>query len=332
MNQSMMEKEALSSPEVISNQINNNNILIREIGKKISLFEPKMIMLIGRGSSDNAGLFAKYLFEIETGIPTFSSALSIVSAYKRDIKLEHALVILISQSGKSPDLVEQIKMAKSSGAYCIAIVNELDGQVCDYADDVIPMHAGKEVSVAATKSFTATLSVLMHLVASWQADEKLTIALRDLPAMLANVANAEQKILAQDLKGVQKLIVLSRGLGFPIAKEIALKLKEVCGIQAEAYSSAEFLHGPIAIVNQNTVVLDCMVLDETAIFHKEHLQKVVSMGGKIFRLYEDGKQPYSRLIPLLILQNFYLDIARASVAMGLNPDVPVGLSKVTKTL
>lgn len=332
MTSTIMENEARQSPIVIQKQLELNGTIVKEIARKLVFLNPKMVMIIGRGSSDHAGVFAKYLIEIELNIPTCSAAPSVSSIYKKQLKLDSALVIVISQSGRSPDIIEQAKMAKSGGAYCIAIVNDETSPLKDIVDQVLPIRAGKEVSVAATKSYLATLSALVHLIAVWSKNRALYASLKELPTVLQKVTANEIQLLPSDFEHIDNMVVLSRGISFGIAKEIALKLKEVCSIHAEAFSSAEFLHGPITLVEKGLHILNCDVKDECEESHREQINGIIERNGQIVLLDQAGLKTHPRLAPLLILLRFYIDIANVSVALGLNPDAPKGLKKVTQTL
>lgn len=332
MSNTIMESEAKQSPDVIEHQISCNDVLVRNIAAQLVSLAPKMVMIIGRGSSDHAGVFAKYLIEIELNIPTFSAAPSISGLYKKQLKLESAVVIVISQSGRSPDIIEQAKMAKLGGAYCVAIVNDETSPLKDIVDQVLPIRAGTEVSVAATKSYLATLSALMHLISVWSKNTELYSSLKQLPIAMRNVIANERQLRYSDFQDVKNIIVLSRGITIGIAKEIALKLKEVCCIHAEAFSSAEFLHGPITLLEKGIHVLNCAVEDECKESHAQQIDEIIKRKGHIILLDQAGFRIHPRLAPFLILQRFYIDIAKVSVLLNLNPDKPLGLKKVTQTL
>ncbi|GAB2694413.1 SIS domain-containing protein [Aliiglaciecola sp. 3_MG-2023] len=332
MTQTIMEKEARQTPSVIRQQIQQNHKTITAIAEKLHAFDPKMVMIIGRGSSDHAGVFAKYLIEIEAQIPTFAAAPSVSSVYNKQLALDKALVIVISQSGRSPDILAQAKMAKKGGAYCIALVNDESSPLQDIVDDVLPLKAGKEESVAATKSYLSTLSALLHLVATWTNNQGLLDSLNELPSLLEAIIDSPSQLIPTDVDNVNNLVVLGRGLGFAVSKEIALKLKEVCSIHAEAFSSAEFLHGPITLVEQGLAILDCLVLDESEGAHREQINEVKRRGAQVLHLHQNSLAAHPRIAPLLVLQRFYIDVAQLSTHRGLNPDVPLGLNKVTKTL
>jgi glucosamine--fructose-6-phosphate aminotransferase (isomerizing) len=332
MNNSIMAKEAAESPNVIERQIQSNLTIFQNVGEKIRQFDPQLVYIVGRGSSDHAGVFAKYLIEIELGIPVSSSAPSVTSIFKRHLKLDNALVIVISQSGRSPDILEQTKYAKESGALCLALVNDEASPLAELVNYVIPLKAGEEKAVAATKSFIATLSAVTQLVAHWKQDHTLINAINSLPSKMRESIQEESQLTTPYVGKLAHCVVLGRSLGYAISREIALKLKEVCGIHAEAFSSAEFLHGPVTLVEKNLAIIDVTVKDESFESHQAQIEEVAQRGAELCHLSETTSDLHPRLAPLTLLQRFYLDIENIAQQLGFDPDNPVGLRKVTKTL
>jgi glucosamine--fructose-6-phosphate aminotransferase (isomerizing) len=196
---------------------------------------------------------------------------------------------------------------------------------------VLPIRAGKEVSVAATKSYLATLSAMVHLISVWSKNNELYSSLKRLPAVMKEVIAKDIQLLPADFEQIKNMVVLSRGISLGIANEMALKLKEVCSIHAEAFSSAEFLHGPITLVDKGIHILNCVVKDECEASHSQQIHEIIKRNGRVIFIGQAGLEIHPRLAPLLILQRFYIDIANISVALGLNPDKPTGLKKVTQT-
>ena len=242
-------------------------------------------------------------------------------------------MLIISQSGQSPDILEQAKQRKLAGAYCVALLNQEQAPLADIVDEVIPLSVGKENSVAATKSFLATLSALLQLVAYWSGGSTLIKALETLPEKLTEAVNAPSQLTTENLSDSKSLVVLARGLGYAISKEIALKLKEVLAIHAEAFSSAEFLHGPVALVGTDLKIIQLEVQDESYQRHLQQIEGLKQRGAEIIDLHHRFSQSiHARLAPLMILQRFYLDLEAIAVTKGINPDKPVGLKKVTETL
>lgn len=331
-NPTLMFKEASEAGKRIENQLINNDQKIEKIAEQIRKYDPHSVMIVGRGSSDHAGVFAKYLIEIELGIPTFAAAPSVATIYNKTLCLKGVLVIIISQSGRSPDIIEQAEQAKQSGAFVLALLNDETAPLVDKVDSVVPLLVGEERSVAATKSYLATLSAILQIVAYWKNDLRLISALNTIPEALTKAVNASPQLTASALEGINNLVVLGRGLGYAISKEIALKLKEVCSIHAEAFSSAEFLHGPVTLVESKMTILDVLVEDESADVHKTQIKDVKERGAQLIHLHQITEDLHPRIAALAVLQRFYLDIEAVAVAKGFDPDNPVGLKKVTQTL
>lgn len=332
MKSTIMAQESRQAPSIIEQQLRDNNSLCISLVEQIKNFNPALVYIVGRGSSDHAGVFAKYLIEVELGIPVSSSAPSVFSVFKRTLKLNNALVLIISQSGGSPDIIEQAKAAKASGAMTVALVNTPNSPLSDIVDAEIPIGAGEEKAIAATKSYMATLSALLQLVAYWKGDEMLLKGLLNLPVQLTNTINGSTHLDPSFVSSLRHCVVLGRGFGYAIGREIALKLKEVCGVHAEAFSSAEFLHGPVTLVEKELAVIDINIKDESHAAHNTIIDDIINRGSKTKNITVDGDGVHPRCLPLIVLQRFYLDVEQAALSMGLDPDSPAGLKKVTKTL
>lgn len=328
----IMEREARQAPLCISQQLECNESIASELGERLRALKPKFIFMVGRGSSDHAGVFGKYLIEVETGTPVVAAAPSVKSIYGSSVDLSGSAVIIISQSGRSPDILSQAEIAKSQGALCIALVNVEDSPLAQIADVVLPLKVGEEKAVAATKSYLATLSALLHLVAHWKNDPILLQQVRTLPSILFETIESDIQLYPDYFAQVERLVVIGRGLGYALAREVALKLKEVCCIQAEAFSSAEFLHGPVTLVENGLKMISLDVGDESSKSHQEQVTEVLSRGADIIRLSQPSPDIANRLAPLTLLQRFYIDIASVAIERGIDPDSPAGLLKETKTL
>ncbi|KXI29871.1 glucosamine-6-phosphate deaminase NagB-II [Paraglaciecola hydrolytica] len=332
MTSSIMAQEAAQAPSVIAQQLLNNATICENLATKIREFNPALVYIVGRGSSDHAGVFAKYLIEVEMGIPVSSSAPSVNSIFKQNLKLNKALVLIISQSGRSHDILAQANSAKASGALTVALVNDTTSPLAELADVVLPLLAGQELAVAATKSYLATLSAILQLVAYWKNDTELKQALVALPDALAQVIKQPQQLNSEFVAKLAHCVVLGRGFGYAISREIALKLKEVCAVHAEAFSSAEFLHGPVTLVEKRLAIVDVFVADETTDAHNLMIKDVASRGAQLIQLSSNIAGLHKRCMPLAILQRFYLDVEQIALSMGFDPDKPAGLKKVTQTL
>lgn len=335
MKLSIMAKEAREVPAVIAQQLEKNEGAMQELVASLKQLNPRLIYIIGRGSSDHAGVFGKYLFETEMGIPVCSAALSIAGIFGKQLNLNGAVAFVISQSGRSPDILKQTESAKKGGAFTVAFVNDETSPLAELADAVIPLSAGEEKAVAATKSFIATLSALLHLCARWRDNNALFDALNALPASLQKVIESPNQLSASYLKDTRNTVVLGRGFGYAVGREVALKLKEVLGIHAEAFSSAEFIHGPVTLVEKKLKLIALNIEDESAPFHTDMVDNVRARGAECLDLGFNAdafvSNVHPRLSALLLMQRFYLDIEHIAIEWGLNPDTPPGLNKVTKT-
>lgn len=327
----VMRREALETPELIKKQLKSNKELCKKLGQRMRDFDPAFIVTVGRGTSDHAGVFAKYLIEIELGIQVSSSAPSVSSVYNKSVNLEKAIVLFISQSGRSPDILDQVRMAKKSGAFCIALINDETSPIVELVDAVLPLMAGEEKAVAATKSYLLTLSALLQLVAYWSSNKELESALDTLPELMVQSINSPEQLDLNHFQTMEHCVVIGRGFGYAISREIALKLKEVCAIHAEAFSSAEFLHGPVTLAENKLSILDICVEDETFSSHVNQMKDIEARGARISSMTQPTKNCHPRLAPLTILQRFYLDVEKIALSRGVNPDAPPGLKKVTKT-
>jgi len=328
----LMRQEASETWQRIQQQISTNRELCVNVARRIRECDPAFVYIVGRGTSDHAGVYARYLIEVELGIVVAAAAPSVASLFARQLKLRHALVLLISQSGRSADILAQAQAARDSGAMVVALVNDINSPLAALAHFAIPLHAGPEKAVAATKSYLCTLTAIIQLVAYWKQDNTLIDALLNLPDQLKLVLAQPHQLQLHHLQQIRHCIVLGRAFGYAISREIALKIKEICGIQAEAFSSAEFLHGPVSLLNQPLTLLNVVVADESNNAHELQIAEVRKRGGDVINLHITLPNIHPRLQPLLLMQRFYLDIEAIAVCMGLDPDAPVGLNKVTITL
>ena len=346
---SLMYKEAKEIPSVIQAQLTHYAKIMPTIIQRIQQFNPTFVMTVGRGSSDHATAFAKYLFEIQLGLVTASSAPSVNTLYHSNLKVDSALVMAFSQSGQSRDICEVLKQARAAGALTVACVNHEDSPLAQLADIVIPLYAGTELAVAATKSYVAALVMIVAFVAYWKADENLFLALKALPERCLQAQGVDWALLSKELALQNHAIVLGRGYTFPIALEAALKLKETCKLHAEAFSSAEVLHGPFALMRQNFHLLVFMPSDQAAQGMEQLLEQLKKIATKSYlaipkdKISDIWKDKVHALLPLpdslhplcdpiVAIQAFYLMVEACARLKNLNPNKPDHLSKVTDTL
>lgn len=283
-------------------------------------------------------MFAKYVFETELGIAVSSAAPSVQSIYGSQMKLAGALVLVISQSGRSPDLVQFAKGARRAGARVVALVNAEQSPLSEVAHYEIPLHAGAEEGIAATKSYICSLAALLHIAASWKADARIQSAVADLPALLRRAWDLDWSRAAEPLLNAG-MFVIGRGPGYAVALEAALKLKETCQIHAEAFSAAEVRHGPMALVRSGFPVLCLSQNDGSSAGVHELAREFHNRGANVLEIPgigTDGLQavisPYPPCTAIGLIQSFYRMANALAVRRGRNPDRPPNLSKVTETL
>ncbi|KAF1720507.1 SIS domain-containing protein [Pseudoxanthomonas wuyuanensis] len=341
----LMFQEARQTAEVVATQFSRNDAVIRALAQQLRENPPPFVATCARGSSDHAATYAKYLFETQLGIVTASASPSVGSVYEARQQLKDALYLVISQSGKSPDLLRNAAAAAEAGARVVAIVNAEDSPLAALADTVIPLHAGPERSVAATKSYLGSLAAILQLAAHWKNEAPLLQALPKLPDALRAAWQSDWSSLTDGLADAHNLFVLGRGLGLAAAQEAALKFKETCGLHAEAYSSAEVKHGPMALVGPGFPVLCFAQPDETEAGTLALAREFRGRGAQVWVSSEHGDPgsnpeqalplapaPHPACAPLLTIQSFYRAINALALRRGHNPDVPPHLNKVTETV
>ena len=337
----LMLAEAGEASAVVARQLAANATLMADFAARLRERSPSVLFTCARGSSDHAATFAKYLFETRLGIPTVSQAPSISSVYGE--ALDHMRgqpFLLVSQSGRSPDLLASAEAATKAGALVVALVNDTSSPLAAMAEIVVPLHAGPETSVAATKSYIATLAAFTQLAALWRADADLIAAVDALPEALAAAWQADWSAGAEVIQRHDDLYVLGRGLTFGIAQEAALKCKETCGIHGEAFSIAEGAHGPMALAGPNFPLLVFPPLDKAAegldaaltgfaASRAPILLAGAARAGTIPLPLPTNLHPVTG--PIAMIQSFYRMIHTVALARGHDPDHPPMLRKVTET-
>lgn len=341
-----MDKEARESAKVIARQLQENQAVWEAVVQEVKAKKPAFAVTVARGSSDHAATYAKYLLETQLGLPTVSAAPSVQTLYNAELKLNNALVIGLSQSGQSPDIVETLAAAKKAGAITVAIVNKVNSPMAEVADFVVPQWAGDEISVAATKSYLSTLSALAQFVATFTQDQIFLSALDELPVRLTQAADCDWTPLINALKDQVETLVIGRGYGFPIVQEAALKFKETSALHAEAFSTAEVRHGPFALVRQDYPMLLMTQNDPSYSSAVELSKHILSLGAQSFLAAPEDFKPadddctaylplppslHPMLDPLMSIQAFYIMASKLALARGYDPDKPDNLKKVTET-
>ncbi|WP_242108860.1 SIS domain-containing protein [Luteimonas aquatica] len=335
--QTWMFREAAEAGDAIARQYTRNVETVRALGEALRAAPPPFVVTCARGSSDHAATYAKYLFETQLGLVTASASPSVGSVYAARQSMRGALYLVISQSGKSPDLLRNAEAAREGGARVVALVNVEDSPLAQLAEVVLPLRAREERSVAATKSYLASLAAILQLAAYWKRDPALIDALEALPDALRAAWQADWSPLVDGLAEASNLFVLGRGLGLAAAQEAALKFKETCGLHAEAYSSAEVKHGPMALVGPGFPVLAFAQPDETEAGTLALAEEFRARGAPIWVASAHGDlplraAPHPVAAPLLTIQSFYRAINALALRRGRNPDVPPHLNKITETV
>ena len=336
----LMYQEAAASGAVVARQLAANAGRVAAAGVALRALAPRAVVTCARGSSDHAATYAKYLIETRARVLTASAAPSVSSVYGIEQDLGQCLFLAISQSGRSPDLLASVRAARRSGALVIALCNDPEAPLNELADHALPLGAGPERSVAATKSYIASLAALLALTAAWTEDPALGAAVAALPAQLEAAWQLDWSAALPTLRPAAHLYVIGRGLGLGVAQEAALKAKETCALHAEAYSGAEVRHGPFALLGPGFPALVLAQPDATREGLETLAGELAARGVAV--LIAGGTAAGATQLPsidapavsapLLLAASSYRLLATLAVARGLDPDHPPYLRKVTETL
>lgn len=340
-----MLQEIAEQPSALERTIGAERGKVERLGRFLKERDVDLIVLVARGSSDNAALFGRYLLEITTGIPVSLSAPSVHTLYNAKLKLQRALVVGVSQSGEGEDINRVLERAREGGAYTVGITNEADSTMTNVVDETLLMHGGRERSVAATKTFTGQMMLFYMLAAAL--GPSAAPPYEAIPELAARALEQRQAIseLVERYVFMENCVVVGRGLSYANAYELALKLMETCYVVAERFSSADFLHGPLAMVERHFPVIffappgvmldgirelierlnelraDTLVITgEQELAHK--CTRAIILPGEI----DEFLAPIPYIIPGQLFAALLAD------AKGLDPDAPRSLSKVTRTL
>jgi glucosamine--fructose-6-phosphate aminotransferase (isomerizing) len=340
-NATYMRMEIDEIPDATQRLLDGSAASLAEAGQRLRKLQPVMVATIARGSSDHAAAFLKYAIELTAGVPVASIGPSIMSIYGRELRLDGCAAISISQSGKSPDIVAMAQSARRNGALSIALTNTAGSPLAEAADIAIDLAAGKEQSVAATKSFVSSVVAGLSILSHWVDDSGLGAALTKLPEALGRAVTVDWTPLIAALKDRDSLYVLGRGPALAIAQEAALKFKETCGIHAEAYSAAEVLHGPARIVEAGFPVLALAARDASEAGVAEIADRLAKQGATAFattdRVTAAQRMPFVETghgitDALVLIASFYGFVEMLSRHRGFDPDNPPHLKKVTETV
>ena len=337
----IMASEIAETPKVFKAILDNKAAFdaVRNV-----LLEQKIqsVLILARGTSDNAAHYLKYLIETQIGLPVGLTSPSSVTVYGSELKYSNTLVVAISQSGQSPDLVKFATAARKSNAYVIAMTNDDKSPLATIAHNHFSLLAGPELAVAATKSYNAQLLISYLLVAAWtdkQVNSEQIISEATRLAATQDLVSEAVSISSRD----KEIVILGRGFAYPNAREAALKIQETCKISVQGLSTADYLHGPISALTPETQLFIVAPSHMPATSITEATVKIRKTSTRIFWIGNGGMpegddivlagsncddEIASTIVDAIVLQRFALEFA---VASGYDPDAPVGLSKVTLT-
>ncbi len=339
-----MLQEISEQPEVLEKTIRAERVKVERLGEFLRKKDIDLIVIIARGSSDNAALFGRYLLEITTGISVSLAAPSVYTLYNAKLKLNRAVVVGVSQSGEGADINQVLKSAKNSGAFTIAITNEAESSMAKITDETFLIHAGREKSVAATKTYTGQM-LYFYMLANALSDKKIAFEL--IPEFAAQALELKNEIETSVERYVfmENCVVVGRGLNYGNSYELALKLMETCYVVAERFSSADFFHGPLALVERRFPVilfapqgatrdgsidllkrLRELNADSFSITNDEEIARLSSRALHLPKRIDEFLSPIPFVIPAQLFAAFL------SEAKGINPDAPRSLTKVTRTV
>jgi len=340
-NTSQMRREILEIPEAVERLLSQGGDDVSKAAEAIRALNPAFVVTVARGSSDHVCTFLKYATELLLGVPVASVGPSVASIYNAPLKLRNGLCISVSQSGQSPDIVEMARAARRDGALSLAITNNTTSPLAEAASYTLPMHAGPELSVAATKTFVTSAVAGLMLLANWRDDDELRKALHNLPKALQAATEIDWTEVRAAIGSEQSLFTLGRGPSWAISNEAALKFKETCQIHAESYSSAEVLHGPVSIVDEGFPVLAFASGDAAESALVGIADQIAGKGAKVFVTSEKAQQAtpivhcrtdHPLTDPISLITSFYAMVERVATSRGNNPDMPRHLKKVTETV
>jgi glucosamine--fructose-6-phosphate aminotransferase (isomerizing) len=343
-----MLQEIREQPAALERTLKSAARRMKPLARALEVHKPRLVVLAARGTSDNAALFGRYLIEMTTGLPVSLAAPSIHTLYGAKVDYRDALVVGVSQSGESTDVNVVLEKARAGGALTLAITNESGSTLAAIAEHVLLVGAGKERSVAATKTYTGQVMSL-YLVAQALGAKLKPAELEMLPELASAALQLEGEVteLAGRFRFMNHAVVVGRGLNYANAFEMSLKLMETCYVVAERFSAADFLHGPIAMVDLNfpvfafgpageswpgleeTLLRLRAMKTEAVVITDRRNQKAADVAGRVVRLPLSLDEIFTPIPYIIPAQIFAASLAKEK---GLDPDKPRSLSKVTQTL
>ena len=338
---SLMRQEILEIPAAVDRLLSLGASQIQAAAQAVRDLDPRFVVTVARGSSDHVCSYLKYATELLLGVPVASVGPSVASIYGATLRLNGSLCLSVSQSGQSPDIVEMVRAASRGNALSVAITNQMNSPLATAADHALNMHAGPELSVAATKTFVTSAVAGICLLAEWRDDDDLRRAIRNLPKVLESATAIDWPEVRAAIVPERSLYTLGRGPVWAISNEAALKFKETCQIHAESYSSAEVLHGPVSIVNEKFPVLAFAAGDAAENAVVDIADQLAAKGANVFVTSARAKNAMSidhcrtehpLTDPISLITSFYAMVEKVATDRGINPDSPRHLKKVTETI
>jgi glucosamine--fructose-6-phosphate aminotransferase (isomerizing) len=344
-----MRREIGQVPAVVERVLASVPGEVGPVARAVAAASPRWVTIAGRGTSDHAAEYAQYLIETCLGLPTGLAKPSVTTVYGASLRWRSGLVVAVSQSGQSPDVIAVLEAARAGGALTLAITNDAGSPLASAAELVLEIHAGRERAVPATKTYVAELAAVAVLVDALRPAAGLADGLHRLPGLLRATVERSEAWLAGDgrpfleaLAGSDRALLVSRGYNLATALELALKLKETVGVFAEAYSTADFAHGPVVLASEGVPTLAIRPDGPIGIDVDASLAQVDRRGGRIAVVGGAEVQDRPRalslahelpeaLTPIVYVVPGQLLVEATAVRRGIDPDAPTGLRKVTLT-
>ena len=339
MKKSITLDESLSIPKILDNFITEDQNPYSKIKKLFDNKKIQYIVTIARGSSDSAALFSSYLFAKSLGLPTYSLPPSVITLEKSKFDFSNALIIVITQSGLSEDLLYCEKKCRLMGGKTVVLSNNLNSPLINKSNYFLFLNSGKEKGVAATKTFILSLLCIIKLISNISDNNSLIKKIYDLPKIIHNEQNSlwDERILHNKISNG---FILSRGLGYALSTEISLKFKELCQEQIEPYSSAEVMHGPKSLIGRNFKIFTLSMIGKSGLHIEKSFNKIKKQSKFIYSIGPKNNLEYSmpykstnfiELDSIIVMSKIYPLIIKYSLLKGLNPDKPRYLKKITNT-
>ena len=341
-----MWEEIMEQPQILKKTIESNNTVIDLLLEELNAREISTVIIAARGTSDHAAVYAKYAIETLVGIPVSLAAPSVMTMYNKHINMKNCLVIGISQSGKAADVIEVVRTAAEQGAVTMSVTNFTDSPLATTSRFHLFCDTGVEKSVAATKTFTSTVYLLINFIARWAKCQDLLEELKQVPDTMIKLFNSDEKIheVVRRYRFMKECFVLARGINYSIALESALKIQETTYIRAKAFATSDFHHGPFAMVERDMPVIVFAPEGPSTADISEMLDKLKESGADILVIsnkndllvkgdcsIEIPKNLSDYVSPFINVAVAQMFACKLSSLKGLNPDAPRGLNKVTIT-